>query len=419
MRTSLCAVSLVSLLTPSCFLQRSAADIASFERHGTIRGVLDPVTPSGAPVVLHLLAYDAATDKYPQYAHRIRYEQGPFEFLCAPGEYFLIAFEDTNQDLAFQEEERVGWHAIERLTVGPGETIDGLAVTLRTPEEGRAALPVLYGHAEPFPPIDLAKDRLGEVVSPDDPRLAEDAGTLGMWEPVRFLNERNSGIYFLEPYAPDKTPVVFVHGIKGYGGQFRSLIESLDRERYQPWIVQYASGLRIDIVAEHLAQALLKLKLRHDVGRMHLVAHSMGGLTSRAMLNALHRDGHRFVDLFVTYSTPWGGHAAAQSGVDWSPAVVPCWYDMVPESPFLAQLFDRPLPDDLPHWLAFGYRGDPSMFIPEQNDTVVTIKSQLRPDAQRGALRVTGFDEDHATILTCDRGIAFLGEALKSVKNGN
>ena len=92
---------------------------------------------------------------------------------------------------------------------------------------------------------------------------------------------------------------------------------------------------------------------------------------------------------------------------------------MAPKSPFLEALFAEPLPDDLPHWLAFGYRGAPSFFVPEQNDGVVTLASQLFAPAQREAKRLKGFDESHATILTCSEGAAFLTAALRSVAHAD
>ena len=400
-------------------MQRAADDLARLDRRVTLRGQLTMAGSDGAPAVLTLLEHDQAADTYTPVAHRVQYRSGPFELVCRPGSYFLLAFEDRNQDLTLQEDERVGWHGTELLVAEPGAVHEDLDLELVDAEVARAAIPRLYERRAPFPRLDLGTGHLGEVVRLDDPRLAAAAGEAGMWEPVRYVEEGNHGVFFLEPYAPHKTPVVFVHGIKGYGAQFAALIGSLDRERYQPWVVQYASGLRLDMVASQLAQALMKLQVTHDFERAHVVAHSMGGLASRATIQALGRDAPGLVDLFVSYSTPWRGHLGAQAGVDWSPTVVPCWYDVAPKSPFLEALFAEPLPDDLPHWLAFGYRGAPSFFVPEQNDGVVTLASQLFAPAQREAHRLKGFDESHATILTCSEGAAFLADALRSVARGD
>jgi len=415
MRTPLLVALAACLASPGCFLRRAASDLDEFGHAVTLRGRVQALGEQHTPIVVMLVAEDGETGERSILRSNVRYGSGPFEFLAPPGNYALLAFEDRNQDLTFQPDECAGVHLKEFVHLEAGSISENLDIDILPAERANAEFPKLYEAPETLPPIDPSKERLGEVVTIDDPRFAPEIGTLGMWEPVRYYKEGHNGIYFLEPFDADKIPVLFVHGIKGSGSQFRALIEHLDRDRYQPWIVQYASGFRLELVAERLAQALVQLRLKHKFDRLHVVAHSMGGLVSRGTLNALHRDGHTFVDLYVTYSTPWGGHAAARSGVEWSPVVLPVWLDMVPESPYLARLFAQPLPEHLPHWLAFSFRGDPGLFVDEQNDGVVTIKSQLRADAQRGAVRITGFDEDHATILTCDAGLAFLAEALASL----
>jgi len=55
--------------------------------------------------------------------------------------------------------------------------------------------------------------------------------------------------------------------------------------------------------------------------------------------------------LFLTLSTPWGGHQAAQIGVEHAPAVIPSWIDMIPNSPFQKSLFQTPLSDQIDYYL--------------------------------------------------------------------
>jgi len=81
---------------------------------------------------------------------------------------------------------------------------------------------------------------------------------------------------------------------------------------------------------------------------------------------------------FVTISTPWGGHAAAASGVDNAPVAVPSWFDMVPGSPFLRSLHGQPLPDSTNYYLLFGHKGDGTRVFNHSNtDGTVTLRSQL------------------------------------------
>ena len=60
--------------------------------------------------------------------------------------------------------------------------------------------------------------------------------------------------------------------------------------------------------------------------------------------------------LLVSISTPWGGHAAAKSGVEHAPVVVNVWNDMAPGSAYLASLYAQPLPASTRHHLHFTFR---------------------------------------------------------------
>jgi alpha-beta hydrolase superfamily lysophospholipase len=74
---------------------------------------------------------------------------------------------------------------------------------------------------------------------------------------------------------------------------------------------------------------------------LHLIAHSMGGLVSRATVNiCAQKNTCEYLHSYTTLSTPWNGVASAKSGVEWAPTVVPVWRDMDPDSEFVTTLFD-------------------------------------------------------------------------------
>ncbi len=88
---------------------------------------------------------------------------------------------------------------------------------------------------------------------------------------------------------------------------------------------------------------------------------------------------------------------------------VPIWHDMSPGSTYLQSLF----PDAAKTLLAaqantdtvtayhlfFSFRRQGSAGS-ETNDGVVTVASQLRPEAQANATRLYGIDDTHTGILT-------------------
>lgn len=124
----------------------------------------------------------------------------------------------------------------------------------------------------------------------------------------------------------------------------------------------------------------------------------MGGLVARGAALKSDAAGNPLpLRRLLTLSTPWGGHDAAVLGVTMAPATVPSWIDMVPDSDYQRALFARQLPRSVQHFLIFSYRGGRGG---EANDGVVTVASQLRPEAQAQATRVLGFNEDHNSIVS-------------------
>ena len=110
--------------------------------------------------------------------------------------------------------------------------------------------------------------------------------------PERFSQE--TGIYFLQPYDPEKIPVVLVHGLVSSPDAFKNIINELApepwfRERYQIWLFNYPtgnpwlfSGMKF---REQMRAACAYARTKgHDrnLGKMVIVAHSMGGLLARS-----------------------------------------------------------------------------------------------------------------------------------------
>lgn len=177
------------------------------------------------------------------------------------------------------------------------------------------------------------------------------------------------------------------------------MIDSLDRDRFQAWIFQYASGLPLHANVEYLFDAVTQLRLVNGVAAMHLVAHSMGGLVSQGFLNR-HKTGTAgYLKSFISLSTPWGGHSAAKLGVEYSPAVVPVWRDMAPDSKYLAGIRNTTLPPGLPHYLFFSHTGGQADNL-GRDDGVVTVASQREPSALRRASKIYGIRTSHVGILS-------------------
>lgn len=304
---------------------------------------------------------------------------GKFTFIRLPGRYFITTFEDANEDFVYQPTEYASYvdHST-IIAVKPGENISHLDLTLQHPLHlTLTEAPNLTSPATKAQ-LDLPKIRAGEITTLEDERFSTKNGQRGLWEPIRFLQKVGGGVFFLESFDPEKIPVLFVHGVGGNPRQWTSLIHQLDPTRYQPWIFYYPSGLRLHMSAEFLVQSLSKVFVNHKFRKLVIIAHSMGGLISQSLVNTIVENDveQKLRALVLTLSTPWGGHQAAQIGVDHAPAVIPSWFDMIPNSPFQQALFQVSLSNHIEYYLFFSFKGGRNPFTNGNDDGTVSLVSQ-------------------------------------------
>ena len=398
-----------------CMFKSLEKDLAILEQTSRLEGTISNPSPHQKPIII--LAYQLLDADKKLVVYHVQHRPGTFTFIRFPGRYLIAAFEDANEDLVYQPTEWAGYVGNGSiLTVKPGEDLLHLDLTLKHPEEVTLAeAPDLTSPAIKAQ-LDFSKIQAGEIVTIDDPRFSQKNGKQGLWEPLQFLRDVGGGVYFLEPFNPKKIPVVFVHGAGGDPSQWAPLIDHLDRTRYQPWIFYYPSGFRLNICAEFLAETLRKVLVGNKLANNKIVvmAHSMGGLVSRSLVNMIVEKGveQKFRVLFLTLSTPWGGHQAAQMGIDYAPAVIPSWIDMIPNSPFQQALFQTPLSSKIDYYLLFGFKGGQNPFTNGNDDGTVSLVSQLKAEAQDAAIKTIGFNEDHVSILRSPHTIEKIGTLL-------
>lgn len=114
---------------------------------------------------------------------------------------------------------------------------------------------------------------------------------VGLFYPEKTLAD--SRIYQLDPYDPQRIPVVFVHGLMSDPHIWYPCINAIYadpvlRARYQPWYFLYPTGMSVPATSLRLRDSLAEARNRLDpqeqstaLERMVLVGHSMGGLLSR------------------------------------------------------------------------------------------------------------------------------------------
>ena len=115
-----------------------------------------------------------------------------------------------------------------------------------------------------------------------------------------FLPDRISqetGLYFIQPYNPDKIPIVMVHGLASSPDVYREIINDLApqpwfRERYQVWLYNYPTGIPWLYNAMKFRQIMGEAgnyaRERGDdtnLKKMVILSHSMGGLLARTAVS--------------------------------------------------------------------------------------------------------------------------------------
>src|SRR5688572_28903014 len=358
------ATVLLAALT-ACGMLAVKEQQAKLDANCRIGGRVDAERVDAAPLIVVLARQRGETWQVAD--HFVLERPGLWGFAASAGTYGVVAFQDLNRDLKLQPDEPYLRVDQDRLhTCKAGERRMDLA--LRIPADGRSrfaeTLDISALQARTFTEqleLSLAQvTAVGEISSLSDPRFAQSIAEDGLWRPFDFLFKGHPGVYFLDAYDRTKVPVLFVHGINGSPQNFKTLIERLDRQRFQPWVYYYPSGAAL-------------------------------------------------LPVVVSISTPWDGHKAAEWGAKAPIASARVFTDMSPGSEYLRSLYGRN--PGVPHHLLFSYR-NAGVLGGEASDGTVTVASQLRPAAQNGAVRVEGFNETHMSVLDAAAVSERVNEAL-------
>ncbi len=99
------------------------------------------------------------------------------------------------------------------------------------------------------------------------------------------------GIYFIEPFNPDKIPVLFVHGLASSPHAWMEFVNNLNsdpefRRHYQVWVYLYPSGTPIVVNALRLRTAIEDVSRRYTLKhKIVIIGHSMGGILARLQVS--------------------------------------------------------------------------------------------------------------------------------------
>ena len=331
---------------------------------------------------------------------------GSYQFNVLPGRYLVAAYIDQNSN---QQYER-----------GEPAVYDGYAqkqpdlIDVQEKQHYKRPVLTISGPIQKVSSLKLKKSfnkavqNIGKVVNLNDPMFGYDNASLGLWRPLEFVQQFGGGLLMLQDYDKEKTPVIFVHGIMGNPLNFEAIIKELDRDKFQPWVLYYPSGMRLDMVSDYFLNALNQLYAEYGFSDVQIIAHSMGGLMSRSFLMKQQVEPAFEISLFVTINSPLYGMDSAASGVKHSPIVISSWRDVAADSDYVKRVHEWQHPADIPYHLFFSYLKG------EDGDGVVSLSSQLSPSLQEEAVKIYGFNARHAEILKQPEFISRLNSILSN-----
>jgi pimeloyl-ACP methyl ester carboxylesterase len=311
------------------------------------------------------------------------------------GNYDLYFFADLNRNGYFDANEMIGQTSgapihVKKEEVKDGLTFNGPAFTLDVNSPATTDLPIKI------------RVRQQDYVFPslDDEFFDPQYGEIGMYDTKRFFAHTQRFMFSLEKFDPNKTTLIFVHGVAGTPRDFKYLVDGLDRTRYQPLFYFYPSGMPLQKLGSLLSDILKVLEESHHfhLKRAIVVAHSMGGLIGLSALNELcHNGAPAYLKGYISFNSPYGGVESAKKAVESAPAVLAAWRDVSPGSPFLERLYQGSAARKIPFHLFFGYETGNS------SDGTITLQSQLEHRIQFIAHKTYGFNASHVGILNDDR----------------
>lgn|GEM_PF-2415434 len=153
--------------------------------------------------------------------------------------------------------------------------------------------------------------------------------------------------------CPELRPILFMHGVNGSSANFNTMIERFVADGWpRDYLVALDAadpswGCSVDN-ASMIRQAAANLMANTGAGRIDLVAHSMGTLSSRYFMKFL--GGQNVVNTYVTM----GGMHHGLSSPCWAPDFldVCIWQELCESGDYIAALNSDPATPGCTHWVS-------------------------------------------------------------------
>ncbi|MCK5915785.1 MAG: hypothetical protein KAG92_06570, partial [Deltaproteobacteria bacterium] len=215
---------MIIFCSAGCSFKKLKKDLQERRKMAEISGVVASESATHAPIMLLLLTSDPMQPRVVLY--RVQAKPDKFNFIVTPGTYQLFAYEDLNRDQKHQDNERIGRSEQIKVTSPEAKFSE---LTILIPDKADPELLRDVDEIKSKGKVDLvnSKRHTGKIISLDEPFLDKKFVTMGLWQPLKFINEVPFGIFFMEEFKSDKIPVLFIHGINGSPRFFKEIITNL------------------------------------------------------------------------------------------------------------------------------------------------------------------------------------------------
>lgn len=235
----------------------------------------------------------------------------------------------------------------------------------------------------------------------------------GIMRPEKFASVYGVSIFLTGPHQQGRMPVVLVHGHSHGPRPFEKLVQSLDRERFEPWIVLYPSGQILKWTVSMFRDSLADQCQSQGVSEVAVLGYSLGGIVTRKALG-VQLDGVQMpsVPLYVGVAPAYGG-IKGNLGIEKPSFSPPSWDDIEADSPFVEDLFEDPLPEETSMHIIYGVLEEGLDRIPGPDDGALSEESLARPEAVAEAHSVTVLDGvEHGDIISHPRTLETVNALL-------
>ncbi|MDO3387821.1 alpha/beta hydrolase [Gilvimarinus sp. SDUM040013] len=398
------ALWIATIFCSACSLQEIKQEADATNSAATIQGTLTTTEPAYQS---YAGAFSVNDGHYLLRA-TAKVDGGSYSITLPPGDYAVGAYTDINGNGAFDADvdlsaywsNQDGSPVVERLNANSVNNVPPLALTSLSSNKFNPDL-----HSRNY----KALENMGRVVALSDPMFSDESAKLGVWQPLTYLETYGGGLMFLQEFEENKIPVIFVHGIFGSTTSFSDVIDGLDTSVYQPWVLQYPSGLSLGLISDYWVKAIDELSNTYKFDHFQVVAHSMGGVVTRDFVRKFSAQNHSAsISKVITVNSPLMGMPSAQKGVKYSPIVVPSWQDVATDSDFITTLHQWSWPDDLDYTLVASY-------LPgEPGDGIVDLTSSTSDRLQNEASQFYLMQGEHTQSLSKPVLVNFLLDEIHS-----